>query len=90
VPQDFSELEALFQFALDGIKVCVALRCDRADMDILTNIHEALFEVLHAARETANQDGMKSMREFLDKRTGAAIAAASDPETMQRIRWGNA
>jgi hypothetical protein len=90
VPQDDDELTALFRFALDEIKVCYSLRCDGAEVDILSNIHDALFYVLRAERETARQEGMKNMREFLNKRTVAAIATASDPEIMQKIGWGNA
>jgi uncharacterized membrane-anchored protein len=89
VPQDFSELEALFQFALDGIKG-EAPRHDGASLDMLTNACRAIFDVLRAERETARQEGMKNMREFLNKRTVAAIATASDPEIMQKIGWGNA
>jgi hypothetical protein len=90
VPQDADELAALFRFAIDEIKVCYSLRGDGADVDMLSNIHDALFYVLCAERETARQEGMKNMREFLNKRTVAAIATASDPEIMQKIGWGNA
>jgi hypothetical protein len=88
VPQDYYELTALFQFMIDGIRIGVTLRCDGADFDILSNIHDALPGVLRDERKTALQEGMKNMREFLNKRTGAAFDVASDPETIERIGWG--
>jgi hypothetical protein len=59
-------------------------------MDILMNIVEVLPDVVRRAKEAARQEGMKNMREFLNKRTVAAIATASDPEIMQKIGWGGA
>ena len=91
VPQDYCELDALFRLLIDEIKMGEVLRDDGADSDMLSNIHDALFSVLCAERETALQKGMKNMREFLNKRTGAAFDAASDPETIKQIiRWRNA
>jgi hypothetical protein len=90
VPQDDDELTALFRFALDEIKVCNSLRGDGADVDMLSNIHDALFYVLRAERGTARQEGMKNMREFLNKRTGAVFDVATDPNTIERIGWGAA
>jgi hypothetical protein len=90
VPQDYYELAALFRFVTDEIKMGGSLRCDGADFDMLSNIHDALFDVLCAERKTALQKGMKNMREFLNNRNGAAFDAAGDPETIQRIGWGNA
>jgi hypothetical protein len=90
VPQDFSELEALIGFSLDQIKRYDGLRCDRAEIDMLTNAHEASFDVRHCERETAFQNGMNNMRDFLRKETTAAIDSARDAEIMQKIRWGNA
>jgi hypothetical protein len=90
VPQDYYELAALFRFAVDEIRIAMGLRCDGADFDMLSNIHDALHGVLRDERKTALQEGMKNMREFLNKRTGAAFDVASDPETIERIGWGNA
>jgi hypothetical protein len=45
VPQDYYELAALFKFALAEIEVAESLRADRADLDMLSNIHGALFDV---------------------------------------------
>jgi hypothetical protein len=88
VPQDYYELAALFKFVLDEIEVGGSLRCDGADFDMLSNIHDALFHVFLAERETALQTGMKNMREFLNKRTGAAFDVAHDLETIKKIGWG--
>jgi len=90
VPQDYYELTALFRFVIDEIKIVESLRCDGADLDMLSNTYDALFDVHCAERETAIQMGMKNMREFLKKRTDVAFDAASDPETIKRISWGNA
>ena len=88
VPQDYYELAALFKFELAEIEVGGSLRCDGADFDMLSNIHDALFPVFLAERETALQTGMKNMREFLNKRTGAEFDVARDLETMKKIGWG--
>jgi hypothetical protein len=90
VPQDYSELAALFKFVLAGIEIGESLRCDGADFDMLSNIHDVLFDVLSQERETALQNGMKNMHEFLNKRTGAAFDVARDPETIKRIGYGTA
>ncbi len=90
VPQDYYELAALFKFALAEIEVGGSLRCDGADFEMLSNIHGALFDVLSQERETVLQKGMENMREFLNKRTGAAFDVARDPETIKRIGWGRA
>jgi hypothetical protein len=90
VPQDYYELAALFRFTIDGIRIGVTLRCDGADFDILSNIYDALPGVFRDERKTALQEGMKNMREFLNKRTGAVFDVASDPEIIERIGWGNA
>jgi hypothetical protein len=90
IPRDYYELEALFNFAIAEIKVTHSFRCDGGDLDMLSNIHDALPVVFRDERETALQNGMKNMREFLNKRTGAVFAGSSDPETIERIRWGTA
>jgi len=91
VPQDYYELVALFEFVLAEIKVTGTLRCDGADFDMLSNIYGALFDVFREERETALQNGMKNMREFLNKKTSAAFAVARDDlDTMKRIGWGTA
>ncbi len=90
VPQDHYELAAHFRFVIDEIKLGGSLRCDGADFDMLSNIHDALFYVHHAIRETSRQQGMKNMREFLNKRTGAAFDTSKEPNIMERIGWGTA
>jgi hypothetical protein len=90
VPQNYGELAALFRFALDDIKISDGLRSDRADLDMLSNIKDALSNVRYAERETARQEGMKTMREFLNERTADTFAFAKDPEVMKKIFWGNA
>jgi hypothetical protein len=87
VPQNYSELEMLFRFALDEIKGD-AVRQDRASLDMLTNAYGEILHILCAERETARQEGMRNMREFLDKRAATSSGLASDPEIMQRIGHG--
>jgi hypothetical protein len=72
VPQDYYELPALFRFALDEIRIAMSLRCDGADFDMLSNIHDALPSVFGAEREAA----------------GAAFDTAKEPDIMKRIGWG--
>jgi hypothetical protein len=86
-PQDYNELAELFRFVIDGIKKGLSLRSDGADLDMLSNIHDALFDIHCAERDTARQEGMKNMREFLNKKTGEAFDVASDPVTTERIGW---
>jgi hypothetical protein len=83
VPQDYSELATLFRFAIDDC------RGDDLDLDMLSNIHDALPRVLCDEMKAARQEGMKNMREFLNKRTGEAFDAAIDPVTIKKIGWGN-
>jgi hypothetical protein len=90
VPQNFRELEALSQFAINEIKLDNALRGDGADLDILINIVGALPDVVRSEQEISVHAGMQLMRRFLDKETVATFAYASDPEIIQKIRWGNA
>jgi hypothetical protein len=57
----------------DGI-----VRCDGADFDMLSNIHDALFPVFRDEGENALQTGMKNMREFLkENRRGIRRCARS-------------
>ena len=88
VPQDYYELAALFRFAVDEIRIAMGLRCDGADFDMLSNIHDALPGVLSDKRETARLEGMKNMREFLNKRTGAACDIANYPDIIEKIGAG--
>jgi hypothetical protein len=83
-PQDYNELSALFRFAIDE---CLL---GDLDIDMLSNIYDALPGVFGDEREAARQEGMTNMREFLNKRTGAAFDVASDPEIIKKIGWGNA
>jgi hypothetical protein len=53
VPQNYYELAALFRFLIDEIKIGEALRGDGADFDMLSNIRDALFDVLCAERKTS-------------------------------------
>ena len=50
VPKDYFELAALFQFAIDGIRM--GPRRDGADFDMLQNIYDAFPLVLRAERES--------------------------------------
>jgi hypothetical protein len=84
VPKDYYELSALFRFAIDE---CLL---GDLDIDMLSNIYDALPGVFGDERKTALQEGMENMREFLNKRTGEAFDVASDPEIIKRIGWGNA
>jgi hypothetical protein len=88
-PGDYSELEALFRFALDEI-TGEAPRNDGASADMLKNVSRALFYVVNSERETARLQGMTNMRSFLNKRSTAAFDVASDSECIKRIAWGNA
>jgi hypothetical protein len=83
VPKDYFELAALFRFAIDEC------RRDDLDLDMLSNIYDALPGVFRDEKKAARQEGMKNMREFLNKRTGEAFDVASDPETIEKIGWGN-
>jgi hypothetical protein len=84
VPKDYFELAALFRFAIDEC------RHDDLDLDMLSNIYDALPRVLQDEKEAARLNGMKNMREFLNKRTGEVFDVASDPEIIKKIGWGNA
>jgi hypothetical protein len=86
-PQDYSELEILFRFALDEIKGD-ASRQDGASLDMLENAWGSILPILCAERETASQEGMRNMREFLDRRASTSSMLASDPEFMQKIGHG--
>jgi hypothetical protein len=90
VPQDYCELAALFRFVIDEIKMGESLRCDGADFDMLSNIHDALFGVLCAERKTALQKGMINMRDFLNRKTGLAFDTSKESDIMERIGWGAA
>jgi hypothetical protein len=72
VPQDYYELAALFRFVIDDIKICMSLRCDGSHFDMLSNIHDALFDVHLAERKTALQKGMINMRDFLRVRPASS------------------
>jgi DNA-directed RNA polymerase subunit F len=90
VPQDSADARELFRFALDQIEVGLALRCDRADLDMLMNILKALPSVFAAELETARLEGMTNMRDFLSRKTGSAFDTAKEPDIMKRIGWGAA
>jgi hypothetical protein len=90
VPQDFKELEALVEFVFHDCEICGSVRGDGADIDMLENAHKSLPDIIRAEREISVHAGMQLMREFLSKETTAAIDYATDPEIMQKIRWGTA
>jgi hypothetical protein len=89
IPRDFSELSELLRHVLDEIKVADTLRCDGSDIDILTNIVEALPAVIGYEMEAARRMGMTNMRDFLSSKFGAAFDVAKEPKAMERIQWGN-
>ncbi len=89
IPRDFGELSELLRYVLDEIKVADALRCDGADIDILTNFVESLPAVIGLESEAARRMGMTYMRDFLSRRTGAAFNVAKDPKAMESIQWGS-
>jgi hypothetical protein len=89
VPQNYSELEILFRFALDEMKGD-ASRQDGASLDMLENAWGSILPILCAERGTASQEGMRNMREFLNKRTGGVFDVASCPEIVERIGCGTA
>jgi hypothetical protein len=86
VPQDYHELAALFQFAIDGIRM--GPRRDGADFDMLSNIYDAFPCILRDERETARQEGMMNMREFLNHRADLALRLAIDPKIFEQIGRG--
>jgi hypothetical protein len=86
VPQDYYELAALFQFAIDGIRM--GPRSDGADFDMLQNVYDALPCILRDENEAALQKGMNNMREFLNKRTDLVSRIAIDPEIFEQIGRG--
>jgi hypothetical protein len=89
IPRDFGEVRELLRYVLDEIKIADAIRCDGSDIDILTNILEALPFVIGDEMEAARLNGMTNMRNFLSRRTGAAFNVAKEPKVMERIQWGN-
>lgn len=63
IPENFGELGALLKFVYDDIKVCESLRCDGANIDMLSNICEALWPVFRDEKSAATKDGMLKMRD---------------------------
>jgi hypothetical protein len=85
-PKDYFELAARFRFAIDEIKM--GPRCDGAESDMLLHVYDAVPSVLRDERESSRLEGMKNMREFLNRRTGTSYALASDPEIIGKIGRG--
>jgi hypothetical protein len=68
VPKDYFELAALFQFAIDGIRM--GPRRDGADFDMLSNIYDAFPCILRdeneAARGKATKETISLVRRGVD------------------------